>query len=432
MNAIAMKTPSEQHWNDLLLASFIRKKAHPTLLSNIDDVIVWLSQFDEKESYSQQCITQVGSVQQVKYLTLSFIDELLLITPNQASSIFTDSKGLFVEAFIKKRYRRLCRVFHPDKSMHSKEWLSKRMVTINQAYDDALNKIRNDQNTLTVNTSFSVIDGVKLTSSTPAKVNLKKRQYAADSAYYQSNDITTTRLYRAVLAFANKSRFFYFKVFYIISLIVALSILLPILMKQSSTKDNEGIEVNDNKQNYKNAINLNEPINVDINDAIDELLVFTSTNTSPLREDPEQISAQLSILKSEEISRTVSDNTVHDNLKTKVHSLFNELEMSYNERNPKTFSELFVNKGLYFSTYGKQAIENWRTELNKTVLNSRIEITVLNIQNHQASITVYADFVFSNTREKNAKASSRSIPIFVELKLHEDQLLIKKIKKSST
>jgi hypothetical protein len=117
-------------WANLLERSIELKFAEPALERYIDDLLVWFSSIEgtEADDLGEKLLARYGADE----LRLRFedcIDRLL---------ISNSSKGMFdtceTKDRAKWRYRKLIRVFHPDKGANSEAWLNFRAEKINGAY----------------------------------------------------------------------------------------------------------------------------------------------------------------------------------------------------------------------------------------------------------------------------------------------------------
>jgi hypothetical protein len=117
-------------WTSLFERSIELKFAEPSLIDSIDQLLAWFASIegDEIDAFGEKLIGIYG----LEELRLRFEDCMdRLLVSNMARGMF-DNCGTKDEA--KWRYRKLIRVFHPDRGANSEAWLNFRAEKINGAY----------------------------------------------------------------------------------------------------------------------------------------------------------------------------------------------------------------------------------------------------------------------------------------------------------
>mgnify|MGYP000412750836 FL=1 len=134
----------KERWHSILLRSINEGRPQADLLEYVDPILVWVGQFDSKNSFSKRCIKASGGAAELMRLMLEYIDQLILFDEQNLVQIF--GQDAFIHKVLesgdakvlKLRYKRLSRIFHPDRTLHDTAWLHERMGLINRAYSHSL------------------------------------------------------------------------------------------------------------------------------------------------------------------------------------------------------------------------------------------------------------------------------------------------------
>lgn len=118
-----------QVWQTLFLQAMNSDQIDRKLQPYIDELLAWLGSFSDKTNNAfTQALFSEHSAKQVRLRLYTVLDNLLFIEGDGFHGVGDDA------AQVKKRYRRLMRIYHPDRSMMNASWMNKRAEQINTAY----------------------------------------------------------------------------------------------------------------------------------------------------------------------------------------------------------------------------------------------------------------------------------------------------------
>ena len=118
-----------QIWQTLFLQAMESDQIDRKLQPYIDELLAWLGSFSdiENNAFTQTLFSQY-STKKVHLRLYTVLDNLLFIEGDGFYGVGDDA------AQVKKRYRRLMRIYHPDRSIMNASWMNKRAEQINTAY----------------------------------------------------------------------------------------------------------------------------------------------------------------------------------------------------------------------------------------------------------------------------------------------------------
>ena len=103
-----------------------------SLIRHLDEILLWRGKLESsKDDFSSVLIDEYGE-RVLKKKFEEFLDRLI-VTGNSQTVLFSPR---LTKEDAKNRYRKLIRVFHPDRGVNEQEWLNHRAEVINLAYQD--------------------------------------------------------------------------------------------------------------------------------------------------------------------------------------------------------------------------------------------------------------------------------------------------------
>ena len=119
-------------WLSKFLNALDLESVDVELVDNVDDILAWIGDGSSNKSY-ELVDEKYGSLGLSQRLEI-FLNELVV----GDSSVGEMFPQMLSEEHAKKRYRKLIRIFHPDRGANPQEWLNYRAEKVNKAYQKYL------------------------------------------------------------------------------------------------------------------------------------------------------------------------------------------------------------------------------------------------------------------------------------------------------
>ncbi len=139
----------EPEWQGILTRSLRLGLADPKLFPHLDDILTWYgSDTENPDLFLESLVTEFGD----KEFRKKFEECMDRLT---VSNFSIDSKQLFgnlTPDLAKVRYRKLIRVFHPDRGENQEDWLNYRAERLNVYFKEHIQSMETGD-TFTIKTS---------------------------------------------------------------------------------------------------------------------------------------------------------------------------------------------------------------------------------------------------------------------------------------
>ena len=119
-------------WQNIFVSNIRVEVADKDLLEHIDEVLDWFSQHEKNASGGlSDIINEAYEEREFRARFERFIDRLVFANDYLPGNLFPDQIG---NESNRQRYRKLIRVFHPDKGANHSDWLNFRAEKVNSWY----------------------------------------------------------------------------------------------------------------------------------------------------------------------------------------------------------------------------------------------------------------------------------------------------------